>query len=105
MFSTTRKEIKIEKWLKRLDVFLGAKWDELGIGGLIRLSLTPMAINPEVCITLIACWNLGLNCFYFLEGPLSITIDDVFFLTGCFTFGKSLRLYWVTPFYLISTIS
>lgn len=64
----------------------------LGIFNLIELSILPMEFNSRVSTALLANWSPTLNCFMLLEGSLTVTLKDVYFLTGCSPFRRPLRL-------------
>lgn len=62
-FPLTSKEINIDQWFKRLSSYLEEK----------------SSSHSRVCVALLACWNSTLNCFLLPEGPLTVTLEDVFF--------------------------
>lgn len=89
----TSKEIRIEQRYECLSIHLGEKWERSGIANLIDLSLSPTESNPRVCTALLSFWSSILNCFLLPEGPLTIALEDIYFLTGCSPLGEELRFY------------
>lgn len=74
--------------LTRFSHHISDKWKCLGIYDLIKYSLLSMDFNTRVCAALFTCWSPTLNCFLLPEGPLTITLEDFYFMMGCSPFGE-----------------
>ncbi|KAI4325125.1 hypothetical protein MLD38_030548 [Melastoma candidum] len=58
-----------------------------------RMSIASKSCDPRVCAAILPFWNSMVNCFYFPEGPMSITLADLKFLTRSKINGRPVRQY------------
>ncbi|KAI4325916.1 hypothetical protein MLD38_031277 [Melastoma candidum] len=57
------------------------------------MSVATKNCDPRVCSAMLPFWNSAVNCFYFPEGPMFVTLADVKILTRCKINGCPVRQY------------
>ncbi|KAI4325690.1 hypothetical protein MLD38_031067 [Melastoma candidum] len=57
------------------------------------MSVATKNCDTRVCSAMLPFWNSAVNCFYFPEGPMSVTLADVKILTRCKINGCPVRQY------------
>ena len=92
-FRTWPNQVKgWRKWYRRIAERNQIHWDERDIGQCIALSLSNMERNEPLLISASHFWSDTINAFIFGHGPMTITLADVFMLTGLNITGP-LKLY------------
>ncbi|XP_050234446.1 uncharacterized protein LOC126682736 [Mercurialis annua] len=69
-------------WIARLRLYFKRDWERLGLLQLIRMSEQTFDFQPGMCRSFLRYWSSSANSFLFPCGPMSVTLKDVFMLTG-----------------------
>lgn len=69
-------------WYRRMSDKEGSIWNDHDLRYCLLLSLSNMKRNESMLIASSYFWSNALNCFVFGHGPMSITLGDIFMLTG-----------------------
>jgi hypothetical protein len=59
-----------------------SNWDNLRIAQCLELSLAETPKNESLLIAACHFWSNGVNAFLFYHGPMSLTLADVYMMTG-----------------------
>ena len=60
----------------------GGDWELYDLNQCLTLSLSGMEMNDSLLISASFFWSNALNAFVFGHGPMTITLADVYMLTG-----------------------
>ncbi|KAI4383364.1 hypothetical protein MLD38_009211 [Melastoma candidum] len=80
-------------WLEMWEEHFTERFRNQRILRFFRMSVANKNCDPRVCSAMLPFWNSAVNCFYFLEGPMSVTLADVKILTRCKINGRPVRQY------------
>ena len=69
-------------WFHRVSERKGGDWELYDLNQCLTLSLSGMERNDSLLITVSYFWSTTLNAFVFGHGPMTITLADVYMLTG-----------------------
>ncbi|XP_055959740.1 uncharacterized protein LOC126656871 [Mercurialis annua] len=69
-------------WVARLRPYFQRDWRRLGLLQLIEISDRHIELNAGMCRSFLRYWSSSANSFIFPFGPMSVTLKDVFMLTG-----------------------
>ncbi|XP_055962345.1 uncharacterized protein LOC126687881 [Mercurialis annua] len=69
-------------WIARLRLYFEKDWERLGLLQLIRMSEQSFDFHAGMCRSFLRYWSPSANSFLFPCGPMSVTLKDVFMLTG-----------------------
>ncbi|KAI4326104.1 hypothetical protein MLD38_031449 [Melastoma candidum] len=91
-FPSASKSEMVE-WLEMWEEHFTERFRNQKILRFFRMSLATKNCDPRVCSAMLPFWNSAVNCFYFPEGPMSVTLADVKILTRCKINGCPVRQY------------
>ncbi|XP_050222930.1 uncharacterized protein LOC126673021 [Mercurialis annua] len=80
--SWPRKSPRWTDWVARLRPYFQRDWRRLGLLQLIEISDRHIELNAGMCRSFLRYWSSSANSFIFPFGPMSVTLKDVFMLTG-----------------------
>ena len=69
-------------WFRRVSEKKGRDWEVYDLNQCLTLSLSGMERNDSLLISASYFWSNALNAFVFGHGPMTITLADVYMLTG-----------------------
>lgn len=69
-------------WYRRMLAKNSSDWDSLDINHCLELSLSETPRNDVLLIAAAHFWSDAVNAFIFGHGPMTITLADVFMMTG-----------------------
>ena len=69
-------------WFRRVSEKKGGDWELYDLSQCLTLSLYRMERNDPLLISASYFWSNTLNAFVFGHGPMTITLADVYMLTG-----------------------
>ena len=69
-------------WFRRISEKRGGDWELYDLNQCLTLSLSGMERNDSLLIAASYFWSNALNAFIFGHGPMTITMADVYILTG-----------------------
>ena len=69
-------------WFCRVSEKKGGDWELYDLNQCLTLSLSGMERNDSLLISASYFWSNALNAFIFGHGPMTITLADVYILTG-----------------------
>ena len=69
-------------WFRRVFEKKGRDWEVYDLNQCLTLSLSGMERNDSLLISTSYFWSNALNAFVFGHGPMTITLADVYMLTG-----------------------
>ena len=69
-------------WFRRVSEKKGEDWEVYDLHQCLTLSLFGMERNDSLLISASYFWSNALNAFVFGHGPMTITLADVYMLTG-----------------------
>jgi len=69
-------------WFRRVSEKKGGDWELYDLNQCLTLSLSGMEKNDSLLIAASYFWSNALNTFIFGHGPMTITLADVYMLTG-----------------------
>ena len=69
-------------WFHRVSEKKSRDWELYDLNQCLTLSLSRMERNDSLLITASYFWSNALNAFVFGHGPMTITLADVYMLTG-----------------------
>ena len=75
-------------WFCRVSAKKGGDWELYDLNQCLTLSLSEMERNDSLLISASYFWSNALNAFIFGHGPMTITLADVYMLTGLRTTGS-----------------
>ena len=79
-------------WFCRVSMKKGGDWELYDLNQCLTLSLFEMERNDSLLISASYFWSNALNAFIFGHGPMTITLADVYMLTGLRT-TRSMQPY------------
>ena len=82
-------EPDFHQWYLRLLPSKGSLWNTLSIHDALRLSCFEYYVNSELIGALSCFWSASTNCFFFPFSPISVTLLDIYYLTGLSPLGIS----------------
>ncbi|KAI4342603.1 hypothetical protein MLD38_027211 [Melastoma candidum] len=91
-FPSASKSEMVE-WLEMWEEHFTERFRNQKILRFFRMSVADKNCDPRVCSAMLPFWNSAVNCFYFPEGPMSVTLADVKILTRCKINGCPVRQY------------
>ena len=69
-------------WFRKVSEKKGGDWEVYDLNQCLTLSLSRMERNDSLLISVSYFWSNALNAFVFGHGPMTITLSDVYMLTG-----------------------
>ena len=69
-------------WFRKVSEKNGGDWEVYDLNQCLTLSLSVMERNDSLLISASYFWSNALNTFVFGHGPMTITLADVYMLTG-----------------------
>ena len=75
-------------WFRRVSEKKAEDWELYDLDQCLTLSLYGMERNDSLLISASYFWSNTLNAFIFCHGPMTITLADVYMLTGLRTTGS-----------------
>ena len=69
-------------WYRRIADKKSQNWDALDINHCLELSLSRMPKNEPLLMAVSHFWSDAVNAFIFGHGPMTITLADIFMMTG-----------------------
>jgi hypothetical protein len=69
-------------WFHRISEKKDGDWELYDLNQCLTLSLSKMERNDSLLISVSYFWSNALNAFIFGHGPMTITLADVYMLTG-----------------------
>jgi len=69
-------------WFRRVSEKKGGDWEVYDLNQCLTLLLSGMERNDSLLISASYFWSNALNAFVFGHGPMTITLADVYMLTG-----------------------
>jgi len=69
-------------WYRRMLEKSSTDWDDIDINHCLELSLSEIPRNDALLIVAAHFWSDATNAFIFDHGPMSITLADIFMMTG-----------------------
>ena len=69
-------------WFRRISEKNAGDWEVYDLNQCLTLSLSDMERNDSLLISTSYFWSNILNAFVFCHGPTTITLADVYMLTG-----------------------
>ena len=69
-------------WFHRVSDKKAGDWEVYDLNQCLTLSLSEMEQNDSLLISASYFWSNTLNAFVFGHGPMTITLADVYMLTG-----------------------
>ena len=69
-------------WFRRVSDKKGGDWEVYDLSQCLTLSLSGMERNDSLLVAASYFWSNTLNAFVFGHGPMTITLGDVYMLTG-----------------------
>ena len=69
-------------WFRRVSEKKGGDWELYNLNQCLTLSLSGMEKNDSLLIAASYFWSNALNAFVFGHGSMTITLADVYMLTG-----------------------
>ena len=84
-------------WFRRVSDKKGGDWEVYDLSQCLTLSLSGMERNDLLLIAASYFWSNTLNAFIFGHGPMTITLADVYMLTGLRIIGP------MQPYELLGT--
>ena len=69
-------------WFRRVSEKKAGDWELYDLNQCLTLSLSEMERNDSLLISTSYFWSNTLNAFIFCHGPMTITLADVYMLTG-----------------------
>ena len=69
-------------WFRRVSEKKGGDWELYDLNQCLTLSLSGMERNDSLLISTPYFWSNALNAFVFGHGPMTITLANVYMLTG-----------------------
>ncbi|KAI4383587.1 hypothetical protein MLD38_009403 [Melastoma candidum] len=91
-FPSASKSEMVE-WLEMWEEHFTERFRNQKILRFFRMSVADKTCDPRVCSAMLPFWNSAVNCFYFPEGPMSVTLADVKILTRCKVNSLPVRQY------------
>jgi len=69
-------------WFRRISEKKARDWEVYDLNQCLTLSLSRMERNDSLLISASYFWSHTLNTFVFGHGPMTITLADIYMLTG-----------------------
>ena len=69
-------------WFRRVSEKKARNWEVYDLNQCLTLSLSGIERNDALLISISYFWSNALNAFVFCHGPMTITLADVYMLTG-----------------------
>ena len=69
-------------WFRRVSEKKDEDWEVYDLNQCLTLSLSGMEMNDSLLISTSYFWSNALNAFIFGHDPMTITLADVYMLTG-----------------------
>ena len=90
------------KWVEKLKLECNILWDQLGISQFIQMTTRHIICQSSLLLAALRFWSPSCNCFVFPFSHMTITLLDIFVITGLPILGDD-TVYLIDEYGYIET--